>query len=146
MEIEPIMTKSYIRLNIRNKRILLTACHQIPSRSFNYNGKPLICFRCLGINIGFILAVVVQLILLFLTLLHVNLIYFVVNDRSTSFLLRFLISILLLLPLVIDGSLQLMLNKYESNNKLRLFTGLLGGIGQFYFVFNLGALTRYYLI
>ncbi len=145
MEIEPVMKQSYIKLSLGSKRVLLTACHTIPSRSFFYKGKPLLCFRCLGINIGFFLPLIIQMIFLLLSILDYNTLYFVINDPSYKFTTRFLITMLLIIPLAIDGTLQLMIDRYESINKLRLFTGILGGVGQFYFVFNLGSLTKYYL-
>lgn len=82
-------------------------CHQRPDRSFYYKGKQFpICARCTGELVGIILGL--------LTL--------------AFFQLPVLLNFLLLIPLVTDGFTQL-LTKYESNNILRLITGILFGYG-----------------
>lgn len=98
-------------------------CHTRDDRSFHIgNTKFPICSRCTGELIGIFIAI---------------------------FIFRFIqleisILILLMLPLIIDGFLQL-LTKYNSNNILRLITGILFGYALttlfFYsviFVYNLG--------
>jgi uncharacterized membrane protein len=80
-------------------------CHQRNDRSF-YSGlrKFPVCARCTGIYLALPLGVVLALI-------------FPVNPA-------FLIP--LLLPLILDGTIQLF-SSYESNNKRRLVTGMLFG-------------------
>jgi uncharacterized membrane protein len=84
-------------------------CHRIPSRSFFYKGKQFpICARCTGLLVGYIL--------------FIPIIFFVTpNIVLVSFLLG---------PMIIDGTIQ-RFTRYESNNILRLVTGILGGIGIF---------------
>ena len=79
-------------------------CHQMPERSFFLNGYQLpLCARCTGILIG-------NLFGLFL-----------------SPLLKFrLHNSLLMIPLIMDGSIQYF-TTYKSNNIKRLITGILYG-------------------
>jgi uncharacterized membrane protein len=46
---------------------------------------------------------------------------------------------ILLAPMIIDGTIQ-RFTKYESNNILRLITGILGGIGIFMLIYYIGFL------
>ena len=80
-------------------------CHCIPERSFFIKGKQFpICSRCTGILVGIFLAIC--------TFFFVQIpIYYL---------------IIMTIPMIIDGSVQAK-TKYESNNKLRFFTGLLFG-------------------
>lgn len=81
-------------------------CHQMPERSFFYKGYQFpICARCTGILLGEILGLITGIIV----------------HKYTLWLL------LLMLPLVLDGCVQLLFDKYESNNTRRLFTGLCFG-------------------
>ncbi len=87
-------------------------CHRIPERTFHINGHYFpVCSRCTGFYIGsfsyFILAY-----------------YFYIEYTN----LLVLISFLLLTPAFLDGFTQL-IELRESNNVLRLFTGLAGGVG-----------------
>jgi uncharacterized membrane protein len=85
-----------------------THCHQLPERSFFWKGKQLpLCARCLGIQIGF-----------------VSLPFFMFNKN----LLPLSISLILIMPTIIDGLTQAYLNR-TSNNYLRLVTGIAAGIG-----------------
>ena len=88
-------------------------CHCRADRSFFYKGKQFpICARCTGELIGMIFAIPVA---------------FKIKD------LRWVYIILLSLPLIIDGFIQL-ITKYESNNFKRVVTGFLFGIA-FIFIF-----------
>jgi uncharacterized membrane protein len=135
-----------ISFEAKNKRYELFACHRIPERSIIIKGKPFLCYRCFGLNAGFFLMIIIQtigFILLaqgtgFLTIHWLELI------TGKSFILKILMVLIMQLPFVIDGLLQ-SLTRYTSNNPLRLLTGLIGGIGQFYFVVILGQLTRFLL-
>lgn len=81
---------------------LFFGCHQRKERSLHKQGIPFIlCARCTGILLGFILSIGVFL-------LEIN-----------AILLGFLI-----MPLLIDGAVQ-RFSKYESHNLTRLFTGIL---------------------
>lgn len=80
-------------------------CHQIPERSFFLFGYQFpVCARCTGIIIGGIFAIVIPFI---------DLSYY---------------SLILLIPLILDGTIQLK-TRYESNNFKRFLTGFLYGFG-----------------
>ncbi len=88
----------------------------MPERSF-FCGKyqmP-VCARCTGMMIGYLVAIV-----LFIMDMH----------------LTFIASILLILPLIIDGSIQYK-TRYTSNNLKRLVTGIMYGIGLIQLLANL---------
>ena len=81
-------------------------CHQKKERSFHFKGKQFfLCARCTGI---FFSQIIISPIFYFLGL-HMG-----------------FYSLLLIIPLIIDGTLQYY-TKYISNNFKRLITGLLGG-------------------
>lgn len=83
-------------------------CHQIPERSFSFRNYQFpVCARCTGIIIGEIIAT-----LAFILHLHLNI----------------LSCICIMLPLIVDGTIQYYTN-YISNNIKRLVTGLLFGFG-----------------
>jgi len=87
-------------------------CHRIPERSFFIKGHQFpVCARCTGFYISLIL----YFIYAYFNFINYNI-----------YLLIF--AIILLIPTAIDGLTQLF-NKRESNNILRLITGLLGGLG-----------------
>ena len=82
-------------------------CHQMPERSFFYKGYQFPLFaRCTGLVIGYLMGI---------------LIYFLK-------IINWEIAILLCIPLVIDGGSQY-LKWRMSNQRLRLITGILCGIG-----------------
>lgn len=82
-------------------------CHCRADRSFFYKGRQFpVCARCTGELIGMIFAIPIA---------------FKVKDLSWLYI------ILLSLPLILDGFIQL-LTKYESNNFKRVVTGFLFGI------------------
>lgn len=86
---------------------ILFGCHQRPERSFFYKGKQFpICARCTGELAGLIIGFVGW--------------WFVQLPSS--------VYILLLIPMSVDGFIQ-MLTPYESTNLKRLITGFLFGIG-----------------
>ena len=85
---------------------ILFGCHCRDDRSFYFRQTKFpICARCTGELIGMIIGI------------------------PLFFIIRFniIIYILLSIPLVIDGTIQL-LTSYESNNIKRLITGILFGI------------------
>lgn len=82
-------------------------CHQHASRSFFINGNQMpVCARCAAI---FISISITSLILLFFRI------------KMPLWLI-----IVLIVPLAVDGSLQL-ITSYESTNLIRFFTGYLSG-------------------
>lgn len=86
---------------------LIFGCHNLCERSFKFRGYYFpICARCTGIYLGILLSI-----------------------TKVIFKYHFIFSILLLLPLIIDGLFQ-NFTKYKSNNIKRVFTGLLFGIGS----------------
>lgn len=87
-------------------------CHRIPERTFKIRGKYFpVCSRCTGFYIGafsyFIYA------------------YFVYVEYTFSLIL---LAFLMIIPAFLDGFTQLIETR-ESNNTLRLLTGLAGGVG-----------------
>lgn len=98
-------------------------CHSRDDRSFHIgNTKFPICSRCTGELVGIFIAII------FFKFIKINI----------------FILIFLMIPLIIDGFLQL-LTKYNSNNILRLITGILFGFSltiiffeSIIFAYNLG--------
>lgn len=94
-------------------RIGKLSCHQLSERSIFINGVQFfVCTRCLGIYVGLLLA--------FLLAIGSK------EFRRKDFHLQWFF--LLLTPMALDGVTQLA-GLRESTNFLRLFTGLLAGIG-----------------
>ncbi len=88
-------------------------CHKLPSRSFFYKNKQFpICARCTGIFIGYILATIYFFLGLIFSYQYPN-IY---------------ISVILVIPTLIDGVIQYFTN-YESGNYRRLVSGIIAGFG-----------------
>lgn len=82
-------------------------CHQLPERSFFFKGHQFpLCARCTGILIGYIIGIIYL---------------FIVKD------LHIFIELLLMVPLLIDGTVQY-LGYFKSTNIRRLITGILAGI------------------
>ena len=82
-------------------------CHARPERSFFYKGKQFpICARCTGELVGMIAGIPIA-------------VCFGCPD--------FWVVLLLMIPMLFDGFLQL-LTRYESGNYRRLFTGILFGV------------------
>ena len=87
-------------------------CHRKPERSFFINNYQFpVCARCTGFYIMLLTYFV------YTYFFYVNYNYFLI-----------LFSTLLLITTIIDGTTQLK-GLRESNNYLRLFTGLIGGLG-----------------
>jgi len=94
---------------IKKRHIQLTFCHRKPERSFFWKGKQFpVCARCTGIHIGY---------------LTFPLFMFQV------FTLNIWCTVALILPTCIDGWTQAFFNR-ESNNFLRVTTGLIAGVGM----------------
>lgn len=87
-------------------------CHRIPERTFNIRGIYFpVCARCTGFYIG-----------AFIYFIYAYFFYV----EYTVYLIT--LAILMIVPAFLDGFTQL-LGTRISNNKLRLLTGLLGGLG-----------------
>ena len=88
-------------------------CHQKTERSYFINGNQMpFCSRCTGIFLGLALGMLI-------TVIFQNKITF--SDKTVFFI------ILLMMPLIIDGTMQL-LGIWESKNYIRMITGVLTGI------------------
>ena len=94
-------------ITLPNIRIL-RGCHGKPERCFTIGGKKMkICARCTGIKIGHWVAIICC---------------------AFQPLPPWWVSVLLVVPMAIDGGIQLLF-KIMSNNPRRFVTGLLGGFG-----------------
>ena len=104
-------------------------CHRLPERSFFYKGHQFpVCARCTGLYTG---------MAIFFVYLYFNPI-----KIDVSYLI---ISIILNVPCFIDGFTQ-KLKLRESNNYLRLVTGLLAGVGGGLFAFEVAKLITMNII
>ena len=84
---------------------IIFGCHTRNDRSFYFNGRKFpICARCTGEFIGIIFSI------------------FTFKFYNPNLL----INVLIMIPMLLDGFLQL-LTRYESNNIKRLITGILFG-------------------
>jgi uncharacterized membrane protein len=98
-----------------NKGFMRYVCHQNPDRSFLINGEPMpLCARCTGFYPGMVVGIILCFIIPFLV--------------SMDPWLFFIISLLLLAPMGLDGATQLWRWR-TSTNSLRFATGIIGGIG-----------------
>ncbi len=87
-------------------------CHRIPDRTFDIRGHYFpVCARCTGFYIG--------------AFSYYIYVYFVYVQYTTILII---FAILMTIPTVLDGVTQL-IGSRDSNNILRLLTGLIGGIG-----------------
>jgi uncharacterized membrane protein len=87
-------------------------CHQLVERSFFLNGNQMpFCTRDLGIFIGLVIGIGLAF--------------------SGKLRIGFKLSLLLLIPMALDGGAQL-ISSYESSNAIRLATGFIAGIGLAY--------------
>lgn len=87
-------------------------CHRLPDRTFKIGHRYFpVCSRCTGAYIG-----------MFSYFIYV----YLFNVQYTPLII--LMGILMIIPMALDGITQL-LNLRISNNTLRFFTGLIGGIG-----------------
>lgn len=101
------------------KELLKAVCHRKRDRSFIICGEQLlVCARCTGICIGFILSMIILVYLYGGFNLGANL----------------LLVAIFFVPMGIDGLAQLV-GRRESTNQIRFGTGFLGGIGLAYFLY-----------
>lgn len=92
-------------------------CHRKPERSFFIKNHQFpVCARCTGFYTGLAIFLIYN--------------YFFEIEPNLTLLL---FSIILLIPVSLDGFTQLF-GLRESNNKLRFITGLIGGIGLIIFL------------
>ena len=92
-------------------------CHRKPERSFFINGHQFpVCSRCTGFYTGLLAYLI-----------------FIRFYPLTYDLNLFILSIILLIPVSIDGFTQFF-GLRESNNPLRFTTGFIGGIGLIIFI------------
>lgn len=91
--------------------ILNLICHRKPERSFHYKNHQFpVCARCTG----FYITLFAYFIYAYFHYVHYN-------------FTLILFAVILLVPAAVDGFTQL-IGKRESNNTLRLITGLMGGL------------------
>jgi uncharacterized membrane protein len=89
-------------------------CHQRPERCFTIQGIPMpICSRCFGFYLGLLIGLLIPIFVWSLFVIDVN--------------TMFLLLILSLIPISIDGLTQL-LGLRISNNNLRFITGFIAGL------------------
>ncbi|PMC36779.1 hypothetical protein CJ195_15250 [Bacillus sp. UMB0899] len=87
----------------------LIPCHRIPERCIHFNGKPMnLCTRCFAMLLGYMCTPIA---------LAINIV------------VPFWISIIMAIPLLIDGFTQRW-GWRQSSNSIRFITGILFGIGQ----------------
>ena len=92
--------------------VLNLICHRMPERSFFIKGHQFpVCARCTGFYITLMLYFIYT--------------YFFFVEYTPILIV---LAILFLIPYFSDGLTQLLTNR-QSNNKLRFFTGLMGGLG-----------------
>ena len=100
-------------------------CHQRADRSFFWKGKQFpVCARCTGVHIGYLSLPVFPIL-------------------ASSFGLA--ISLALIVPAFLDGLLQAF-TTYESQNFLRLLTGILAGIGVMSLVAVIGQSLGHFIL
>ncbi|RLG27659.1 DUF2085 domain-containing protein [Methanosarcinales archaeon] len=101
-------------------------CHSIPDRCFTYNNRCLpICARCMGILIGGVAS------LLIFNIFNIYLSYH--------------ISIILVIPMILDGGLQYVDYTPSTNNR-RFVTGFLFGVGTIVVIRNIVHFILYQFI
>lgn len=111
-------------MTVRKFFAIAFMCHQIPERSFFIKGKQLpLCARCTGIFVGYILGIILACVVGYRKLLLIS---------------------LLIIPMLIDGGIQLIFKK-ESNNIRRFVTGILGGIGIIYLLLAIHTFTVWWV-
>ncbi|MBS3789445.1 MAG: DUF2085 domain-containing protein [Candidatus Thermoplasmatota archaeon] len=113
-------------------------CHQKHERSYSLNGNQMpVCARDVGIFIGFSLGFLLMSFVRGARNLKDILLDTMNLDTSISEIKKTIILIILgaafTLPLILDGSIQL-ISDYESFNAFRTFTGLLFGFGFSVFI------------
>ena len=94
---------------------LFFGCHARPDRSFYFRGKQFpICARCTGELIGIIAGIPIAIIWGYP---------------------YFYVAVLMMVPLILDGTIQ-KLTSYESTNIRRLLTGILFGIALIFLIIH----------
>ncbi|MDU8967475.1 MAG: DUF2085 domain-containing protein [Clostridium sp.] len=97
-------------------------CHQMHERSFSYKGYQFpVCARCTGILVGQIIGLICIVL---------------------DFRINLLWSLVLIIPMAIDGLIQLM-KIIKSNNIRRFVTGFMAGIGYTNFLFNIVIIIKH---
>jgi uncharacterized membrane protein len=111
---------------VETKRQLhFTFCHKKPERSFFWRGKQFpVCARCTGIHIGY----------LSFPIFTFNL-----------WQLDLWLTLVLILPTIIDGWTQAFYSR-ESNNVIRVITGLSAGVGMMSLVAIIGQYIGYLIL
>ena len=108
LNISNLLKKEFLSINFADNKISFCLCHHNPDRTIQYFGlQNYFCSRCQGILIGAIFSIPIGIFLF----------------CATPF--QFLI---LSIPLFLDGMLQ-NLNKKESSNLIRFFTGFCFAMG-----------------
>lgn len=106
------MLNKNLQLNKLNLFYRLPICHRLPDRTFKFRESYFpVCARCTGIYVS-----------AFTYFIYVY--FFYVEYTFQLLLLAFIMTI----PTIFDGLTQLF-GLRLSNNKLRFFTGLIGGLG-----------------
>ncbi len=117
-------------------------CHQMHERSYTLNGNQMpVCARCAGIFIGIALGLFAMIFVEPEYDYKDTLLKFVpgkhhTRKKSTKILILIGLGALVLLPMVLDGGIQLV-SEYESTNPTRTITGLIFGIGLSVFLMAL---------
>ena len=105
-------------------KIRWISCHKDPNRSFFWKGKQFpVCARCTGIHIGYM-----SLFLFLFQLIYIN----------------FFLSILMILPTIIDGLTQAYF-KRESTNIFRVISGFIAGLGVMSLTHIIGFKIGYFI-
>ena len=106
-------------------KIRWISCHKNPNRSFFWKGKQLpVCARCTGIHIGYL-----SLFLFLFQLIYIH----------------WVLSIILILPTLIDGLTQAYFNR-ESTNTIRFTSGVLAGLGIMSIIHIIGFQIGYFIL
>ena len=122
-----MINKSYLD-NLYRIFLDLPICHRLPDRTFKIKNRYFpVCARCTGLYIG-----------AFSYFIYV---YFFYVDYTPTLIM---IAFLMIIPTFLDGLTQFF-GLRESNNILRLFTGLIGGVGVAILVKALKYLILMYL-
>jgi len=100
-------------------------CHRESKRSFFWKGKQFpVCARCTGIHLGYL-----SLFLFLFQLIYI----------------KWWLSIILILPTLIDGLTQAYFNR-ESTNSIRLISGILAGVGIMSLIHIIGFQIGYFIL
>ena len=130
-------------------------CHQKYERSWEINGNQMpVCARDIGIFLGFSLSCLFFLLRgvnrwtvrdTFLSVFHDEWLV-QIYEMDRRMLAMLIIMGIGLIPMGIDGTTQLLLDSYESNNLLRLITGFGSGfVGGWWFCSAFSARPKFFL-